>query len=272
MSNENNINPAVSTPAVNPLLQKIKLPGETFRIPSGGLLYEEGVLADDITNGEVHVYPMTAIDEILLKSPDKLFSGDAIKEIFSRCVPGVLKVHDLFAKDVDFLLIALRNVSYGASYDIKYKHDCENAKNNTYTVDVKQIVSKSKRIDPTTLDVVYKETLSNGQVVKFVPMKFKHILAIMQSSNVEDESSPEQEQRALFDTLISVIREVDGISDMKMILEWLTSLPIKEVRKIMSRVEMISDWGPSHTHETKCKDCEKEVSITIPINPLSFFT
>jgi hypothetical protein len=95
---------------LNPLLHKIRIPGETIRLPSRGIFYTPGVLIDDVINGEIHVYPMTTIDELILKSPDKIMSGDAIAEIFSRCVPQVLNTKRLLAKDVDFILITLKKI------------------------------------------------------------------------------------------------------------------------------------------------------------------
>ena len=59
----------------NPLLRNIQLPGDTVRLPSRGIFYNNGELTPSTQNGEVHVYPMKAIDEIIMRSPDKLLSG-----------------------------------------------------------------------------------------------------------------------------------------------------------------------------------------------------
>ena len=64
----------VAAPPVspNPLLERIKLPGDSFALPSGGLFYGEGVLDPSVSNAEIHVHPMTTLDEITMKSPDLL--------------------------------------------------------------------------------------------------------------------------------------------------------------------------------------------------------
>ena len=42
-------------PIPNPLLASLRIPGETFRLPSHGLFYTDGELDDSVVNGEVEV-------------------------------------------------------------------------------------------------------------------------------------------------------------------------------------------------------------------------
>jgi len=96
--------PAQEYAEINPLLTRVEMPGSTFQLPSRGLFYDNGELRDDVEMGEVHVHPMSAFDEILMKTPDALFSGEAVHKVFLRCIPQVLQPVELLAKDVDFLL------------------------------------------------------------------------------------------------------------------------------------------------------------------------
>ena len=107
----------------NPLLSKIQMPGRRFRLPSRGLFYTNGELDENVIDGEVEVFSMTAIDEISLRSPEFLFNGEAIERVFLRCIPEVKKPLKLLSKDVDFLLTALRVVSYGDILDVDLR--CE---------------------------------------------------------------------------------------------------------------------------------------------------
>jgi hypothetical protein len=111
---------------VNPLLQKIKMPGKRFRLPSRGQFYVNGELDENVKDGEIEIFSMTAIDEISLRSPEFLFTGAAIERVFKRCIPEIKKPLQLLSKDVDFILAALRVVSYGGSYQITDRCDkCE---------------------------------------------------------------------------------------------------------------------------------------------------
>ena len=62
----------IVVPVPNPLLARVEMPGSTFQLPSRGLFYNNDELRGDVEMGEVHISPMSAYDEILMKSPDHL--------------------------------------------------------------------------------------------------------------------------------------------------------------------------------------------------------
>lgn len=110
----------------NPLLKSLQLPGKRFRLPSRGLFYTNGELDESVNDGEVEVFSMTTVDEVTLRSPEFLFTGESIDRVFKRCVPDIKKPLELLSKDVDFILACLRIVSYGGVYNIKTRcPECE---------------------------------------------------------------------------------------------------------------------------------------------------
>lgn len=114
------------TDTENPLLSKIRLPGKRFRLPSRGLFYTNDELAESVTDGEIEVFSMTTIDEISLRSPEFLFSGEALDKVIKRCVPEVNEPLKLLSRDVDYILACLRIVSYGGTYQINTRcPECE---------------------------------------------------------------------------------------------------------------------------------------------------
>lgn len=253
----------------NPLLAKIRMPGQTYQIPSQGTLYTNGELDPSIVNGEVHVYPMTTIDEIVVRTPDMLFSGDSIEQVFRRCIPGVLKPKELFAKDVDFLMVCLRQVSYGEQFDITHTHDCPDAKVNEYAIMMGPFIKNTKQIDPTTIHNKFHVTLDNDQHIELLPIRYRNVIKIMQV--FEEDITPIQQQERMIDTLEGIIKSVDGITDSDMIKEWLQQIPIKWANQLSSAIDETTDWGPDFTTKVKCKDCGKMTEVTIPMNPVSFF-
>lgn len=254
----------------NPLLEKIRMPGETFRLPSGGLFYEnKNILADSVKNGEVHVLPMTAFDEILMKTPDKLFSGAAVKEVFSRCIPDILQPDLLLSKDVDFLMLCLRKMSYGPEVTVEYTHDCSNAKKHTYSFDISTIIRDSKNIDPTIVNKTYVIVLENGQVVHLKPINFIDYVKIMQTFDQDLDEVIAKEQ--FIDSIACIIDSVDDVFDVGMIREWIDQVPVKWIHKINESVEKTNDWGPDFKFVTKCRDCGAEIKLSPPLNPISFF-
>lgn len=260
-------------PRINPLLERLRIPGETFRLPSQGIFYTNGELSGDVKNGEVEVHPMTAKDEIVLNTPDKLLSGKAIEEIFLRCIPQVLKPRELLAKDVDFLLVCLRMVSLGQFMDVSYQHSCPGALRHTYSVDLQQIIRTTKSIDPTTVSEEYKTTLPNGQIVVLTPLTYGSVIELYQhTAMTKTENITEEEANTMvINALAGVIKQVDSVIDRDFIYEWVTDLPMGWKRSLETAAQKITQWGVDFTTEQVCKDCKERMEVQVAANPVSFF-
>ena len=264
--------PPQHTIPTNPLLQRIQMPGETFALPSGGLFYTHGELDESVQNAEVHVHPMTALDEITIKTPDLLFSGEAVKQVFSRCIPQVKNVDALFAKDVDFLLVCLRKVSYGDELRVEHQHDCEGAKTHQYSLDVGDFIRTAKKIDPTSVTREFTVKMPNGQKVLLQPIRFKEFIRVMQVNEAESTKEPERIRDMMVNSVSSVIVKVDEIDDVNMIREWLREVPPSFLTAINDNIDSTLEWGPDFNVRRKCKDCGKMMEVLAPMNPLAFFT
>jgi hypothetical protein len=262
------------TDSQNPLLTNLRIPGVTYRLPSQGLFYAEGILDPSVQNGEVEVFPLTTIDEIVFSTPDKLLSGKAIEEVFARCVPQVLKPKELLAKDVDFLLVCLRTVSFGDTFEVEHTHNCENAKSHRYNVNLQHMVMSARSIDPTTLNTEYSTTLPNGQKVILKPLNYGDIVNLYQTTILQktDNMSDDEAMNLIISTLTGIIASVDEVTDKDLIKGWITNLPLGWKRQIEQSTQKISDWGINFTSKQVCMDCQQEMDIQVTANPVSFFT
>ena len=101
----------------NPLRQYFRRPALYLTLPSRGKFYPEGAL-EMPENGELAVYPMTAIDEITSKTPDALFNGNAVPEIIKSCVPGIKDPWAVPSVDMDAILVAIRAATNGNDLEI----------------------------------------------------------------------------------------------------------------------------------------------------------
>ena len=267
------MNPQVETSQqpVNPLLAKVKLPGRIFQLPSTAAFYKKAELSESIENGEIHVHPMTALDEITMKNPDMLFSGKAISTVFKHCIPDIAKPEELFAKDIDAIMVFLRVVTYGQFYEIEASHDCENAKNHNYSIDIEEMINTIRYLDEQSINELYSTTLSNGQVVQMQPIKYKHVLELLKMNENKKELTIEDQEKNLITNLLHVIRNVDGIEDRKMITEWIKQISPGMMNQLANAIDKSQEWGVTTTKEIKCKDCGETYTIEIPINPISFF-
>lgn len=257
---------------INPLLARAKMPGETFTLPSLGLFYKNGEISDDVENGEIYISPMVTLDEIILKTPDKLYSGEAINDVFKRCIPQVLKPTELLAKDVDFILTALRKISFGNTSEIEFVHSCKDAKRHNYNLDMTSFITQTIKIDPTIIESEYQKTLENGQVIKLLPPSFKVALKIYQTA-LDDSPSTDLEkiEKDVIESIASMILQVDEVTNKQQIIEWLSIVKPAIIKEIKNHVGELADWGTDFQTTIICKDCGEEVDITSEINPISFF-
>ncbi len=265
--------------SVNPLLASfIKLPGRVFKLPSGGYLYKNNELREGINEGELHVRPLGALSEIKLKSPDMLFSGQAVREVLGECVPEILQPLELFGRDIDALMVFLRVVTYGPIFKIDAKHGCEKDENeedgikaHQYDIDLEGIINDIRELDPTTVGSNYTVEMENGQNVIFDPVRFKHIIELLQSNN-KDLPTAEDIQQNLIKNLLNMINNIDGISDKKQIEEWIKAVPAPYITKIANALEASNEWGPKFERQVKCRGCGEMITVELPLNPVNFFS
>ena len=69
-------------------------------------------------NGEIGIFPMTARDELVLKTPDALLNGASTVEVINSCVPAITDAWEIPSVDMDALLIGIRIATYGENMDI----------------------------------------------------------------------------------------------------------------------------------------------------------
>lgn len=260
----------MTIPNSNPLLAKIKLPGRTFQLPSRGALYNNGEIST--RDGEVHVHPMSALAEISLKNPDLLFNGKALNSVFSECIPEIKKPTELYGRDIDAIMYFLRIVTYGPEYEIKVKHDCEEAKDHSYVVNLEEMVHKIRYLDPTVAEQEYRVEMPNGQVVKVHPVKFDHMIKLFQMNTGKQEFTAEDVKKNVVFNLVSLIVSVDDVTDKKMIEEWVTKITTPYQNRITDTIEKTNEWGPIQNTSIKCRDCGEQFEVELPLNPISFFT
>jgi len=96
----------------NPLAGFMRQPKIYIKLPSGGQFWPEGSLVPS-ENGQYPVYSMTAKDELMIKIPDALMSGQAVVDVIQNCMPNIKNAWMAPTIDIDAILIAIRLATYG---------------------------------------------------------------------------------------------------------------------------------------------------------------
>lgn len=151
----------------NPLQQYFRRPAIYLRLPSGGELYEPGVIEMTET-GELPVFPMTAIDEITSKTPDALFNGQAMSDIITSCIPNIKKPWEINSIDFDAILIAIKSASGGN--DMEINSTCPKCEESSdYAISLVSLLTQLKAGD-------YNKELEIGELfIHFRPLTYKEM-------------------------------------------------------------------------------------------------
>ena len=97
-------------------------------LPSKGVFYDDTVL-EGSQHVQIPVFGMNAMDEILFKTPDALFSGEATARVIQSCIPTILDPWKLVGFDIDYVLIAIRIATYGD--DLPIRTTCKSCDSDT---------------------------------------------------------------------------------------------------------------------------------------------
>lgn len=100
----------------NPLSKHFRQPQLYIQLPSGGNHYPPGALEMPVTK-EIPVYPMTARDELIFITPDALLNGQSTVDVIQSCCPNIKNAWQMPTTDLDTVLIAIRQATYGNSMD-----------------------------------------------------------------------------------------------------------------------------------------------------------
>jgi hypothetical protein len=195
----------------NPLRQYFRRPAVYFSLPSGGKGYEPGML-DIPESGEIPVFPMTAIDEITIRTPDALFNGSAVVELVKSCVPAIKDPWNLNSSDLDAVLIAIR--AAGGQNQLEIETQCPKCENQaTYGLNLVAILSQLKQGDYDSLLPV------NDLKIKFRPLTYKEMneAAIEQFKiqkafgNIDSIENEDERNRMTQDAIRAVTEATMGI-------------------------------------------------------------
>ena len=271
----------------NPLRKYFRQPAIHLRLPSNGKFYPNGAISMP-PNGELPIYPMTAVDEIITRTPDALFNGSAIVEIISSCVPDIRDAWSVPAVDLNALLTAVRLASYGHDMDISSK--CPKCgETHDFSVDLRVVLDNIKMPN-------YDQPLMLGDLtVFFVPMTYRQInevgriqyedQKILQMVNNSELTEDEKMQRLgeafrritqltvrSIAASISAIKSEDAmVTDSKQIEEFLLNVEKNTFETIKNHVVQLREATDLKPIDIKCSSCANEYKQDFTLDMSNFF-
>lgn len=275
---------------VNPLLSGVKkIPGIKVEIPTKGLLYTDELSGRVKESGEVMVSAMSIRNEMAMKTPDLLISGEGIEQLINDCVHECDNAWELFVCDINTLMVAVRIATFGEMMSVKVSnpHYDEKLKGSeatiTYDVDLRNCLAGGGSIKSKD-DLMCK--LDNGQIVTLEPLRFnismKLIKLEIDAANTKLETNEarmaflKDKVKQLTKNALKMITSVtteDGvvITDEEFIAEWYGSIKANAYEPLKEKMKLVEALGPDLMFEALDPVTKKTWKAKVPINPVDFF-
>lgn len=278
----------MSTPKLNPLSQFNKKTARYIKIPSQGAGYQKGIHLSD--SGELAVYPMTARDELMLKSPDALLNGQAVTSVLRNCVPDIADPNEILVTDLDAIMVAIRMATYSDVMEMSI--ECTNCTHKN-TVDL----NLPSLLDQQTYWVGLTEVqMASGIKVRLRPynVRDKNRMSISSFDQMNNLNQIDQQNSAAtekimaanesFTNLINlsldlVARSIEvaitptgeEITDFATIKDWVLDLSKSEFELIDTALRELAKIGVPKSMNVKCDKCATIFEAGINFNPSDFF-
>lgn len=270
----------------NPLKQYFRRPAIYLKLPSEGKYYPAGTIEMPV-NGEVPVYPMTAVDEITTKTPDALFNGSAVVEIIKSCVPCIKNPWEIPLIDLDPILIAIRTATNGNNMDITSTCPaCE--EEASYGVNLGGLLGslqKGKYDEPLVLqDLTFKfNPLAYKQLNRINQLQFEIQTVVAGLDKIEDENLRKQKSnetmQKLNDLSVSLVSEtIESITtpsavvtEKEFIIDFLRNCEKQTFEGLRNYAVKMREASEIKPLKMKCIHCQHDYNQSLILNPTDFF-
>lgn len=277
----------------NPLSQFFRQATTYVKLPTLGKWYQDGSvhLTQD---GEVAVLPLSAIDDILLNTPDAMLNGQALEKVLKNCVPDIKDIKKLLIPDMEAIFVGIKSASNEGKFDLD--RTCEKCKHeNTYEVNCTNLFATSTFVDDNDTKIIFNQDLevhvrpySFEMRQMFIKKEFdeeKLLRALDEKNQNIDEiakakilgESVDRLSKITFELVSKSIEKIillktnTVITDKNHINEWLTNISKAQADIVINAVNKLNAIGISKTIPFVCSNCEHSWEETMSFDPSSFF-
>jgi len=271
--------------ANNPLQQYFRQPKIFINLPSQGVYNKPGSLQGEVSN--MPVFGMTGMDEILMKTPDALLSGESTVKVMQSCCPSIIDGWEVTNLDFNLILTAIRIATFGNTVNVGHKCSACGTENE-FEIDLTRVVDYFAHCSYDN-KVVYKNL-----VIKTKPLTYKQItdfalrnFQLQQRLNQNIVLTDEEEKKKNFSELFSQLAELQNeiftegieqitvdntaVNEKEYIREWLANCDRNAYEDIKTTILKNQEIYSSPEHDVECSGCGKAAKITVDLDQASFF-
>lgn len=274
----------------NPLSKLYRNKSIFIQLPSKGKYYTSGI--DLSIDGELGIMPMTAYDEISLKSPDSLFNGDGLINLIKSCVPDIKNPEEIPSCDIDPIIIGIRAAS---NKILETEVECPHCKTEQiFNLDLTMLLSSFTPVNDDNTIVLSENTKViirpyslrsqlKTNIQTFHQMRMEAILN--NNDSISDEKKLELFNTAfaeatkltielVADNIVAVELDNVTVTEKEHIFEWVQNMDKQTYKIIVDKIKELSSNTLDKTMTVQCSnpECNQTFETLIDLNPVSFFT
>jgi hypothetical protein len=270
--------------AQNPLQQFFRQPKVFVSLPSGGIYNKPNTIHGEVDR--IPVYGMTGMDEIIMKTPDALLSGDSTAKVVQSCCPSIHDAWDISALDINLLLTAIRIATFGETLPIT--NVCANCETtNNYDINLNSIIDhylSCKYDNRLVLNelVVITKPLTYKQSSAFALKNFEIQQKLKQLSTLDEEDRKPKMDEILQDLgnlrteiFVAGIESIDTgtalVTEREFIREWIDNVDRNVMESVINHIDKNKTVWDTPKHHVKCENCEHEEDLSFDLDQTNFF-
>tara|TARA_R100001510_G_scaffold8871_1_gene6812 strand:+ start:609 stop:1364 length:756 start_codon:yes stop_codon:yes gene_type:complete len=201
----------------------------------------------------VEIKPLTFLDEQkILNAKDT--NNDIVSKLLEKTIDGV-SVDDLLSMDKMFLLMKVRELSYGAEYD--FNITCP-----ACSSDIKTSLVLSEHLNMTQVP----EDLEDPREFTLPKLGVKVEVRFPRSREEMLMAEPEEAYKNIYRFVVSI----NGTKDPIFISKALKRMHLQDIKKIISEINK-SEYGIDPKFIFECPDCAYTETMAVPMG-VSFFS
>jgi hypothetical protein len=277
----------------NPLKQYFRQPSLYVKLPTQGRWYSSKEVETSET-GELAVYGLTALDEIMLNTPDAMLNGTALEKVLQNCVPGFKQIKKIALPDLEAIFLAMKIATSDNKFELtRTCPKCDHE--NNFDIDCRHLIDTMSYIEDSDTVVSFNDEL----VIHLKPYTFelrqiwvqkeineeRTLRAIdadnkdlddfqkakILSESVEKISKITFELAAKSIEKIIILKDKSEVTDPAFISEWLMSISSVQADNVLKQINVLNDVGPQKTVTAACENCGHQWEEKLNFDPVSFF-
>jgi hypothetical protein len=270
--------------AQNPLQQFFRQPKIFVALPSGGIYNKPATIQGEADR--IPVYGMTGMDEIFMKTPDALISGDSTAKVIQSCCPTITDAWDLSSLDINLILTAIRIATFGGEMAVTNMcSECQTV--NSYDINLSSIIDHF-------MNCRYDNRLVLGELtITTKPLNYKQssVFALknfeMQQKLKQLDSLDEEQRKVVMDEVlenlgnlrndvfVAGIESIDTgstvVTEREFIREWIDNVDRNVMESVVSHIEHNRNAWDTPPQHVKCENCGHEEDLTVDLDQTNFF-